>query len=327
MMHKLLERQLRQARRASATGELDLDGLLALVDAAYAETDRERSYTTRAHKVMREEHAELVQRQLQATEALARIGAEKAEADRARIAAEAELLKQERLSLLGQLTASVAHELRNPLGTIRNTVQAIYEAARAHGLAIDRQMARVERTIDRCDGIIADLLDYAGTREIAPQPQELDAWLGGLLDKQTIPERITLERRLAAPGAIVPIDAERLGCAIANLIENAAEAIAATPDLAARRIIVSTHKGSSATGGKAEIVIADTGPGMPQEVLARAFEPLFSTRAFGTGLGLPTVKRIVEQHGGELAIGSAPGRGTRVQIRLPAVAAKGSRAA
>lgn len=326
-MHKLLERQLRQARRASASGELDIDALLALIDAAYAEADRERSYTTRAHKLMREEHAELVERQLHATEAIARIGAEKAEAERARIAAEAELLKQERLSLLGQLTASVAHELRNPLGTVRNTVQAIYEAARGHGLEIDRQIARVERTIDRCDGIIADLLDYAGTREIAPLPLELDAWLGGLLDKQKIPERITLERRLAAPGTIVPIDAKRLGCAISNLIENAAEAIADASDLAERRIIASTHKSSSAIGHKAEIVIADTGPGMPQEVLARAFEPLFSTRAFGTGLGLPTAKRIVEQHGGELAIGSVPGRGTRVQIRLPAMAAKGSRAA
>jgi signal transduction histidine kinase len=326
-MHKLLERQLRQARRASASGELDLDALLALVDAAYAEADRERSYTTRAHRVMREEQADLLKRQLENTQAIVRIEAEKAEADRARIAAEAELLKQERLSLLGQLTASVAHELRNPLGTIRNTVQTIYETARAHGLEIDRQMERVERTIDRCDGIIADLLDYAGTREIAPMPLELDPWLGSLLDKQKIPERITLERRLAAPGTIVPIDTERLGCAIANLIENAADAIAATPDLAERRIIASTHKGSSATGGKAEIVIADTGPGMKQEVLVRALEPLFSTRAFGTGLGLPTVKRIVEQHGGELAIGSAPGRGTRVQIRLPAITAKDSRAA
>ncbi|HKT18473.1 MAG TPA: ATP-binding protein [Stellaceae bacterium] len=326
-MHKLLERQLRQARRGSASGELDIDALLALVDLAYAEADRERSYTTRAHRVMHEEQADLLKRQLQNTQAIVRIEAEKAEAERARVAAEAELLKQERMSLLGQLTASVAHELRNPLSTIRNTMHAVHEAARAQGLAIDRQLARVERTIDRCDGIIADLLDYAGTRELDPTPLALDPWLGDVLDKEKPPEHIALKRRLAAPGTIVPIDAERLRCAIANLIENAAEAMGDAPDLAERRITVSTYATTNAPAPFAEIVVADTGPGMPQEVLARVFDPLYSTRAFGTGLGLPTAKRIVEQHGGDLSIGSAPGSGTRVRIRLPTVAAKDSRAA
>ncbi len=326
-MHKLLERQLKQVRRASASGALDLDALLALVDAAYTEADRERSYTNHAHKVMREEQADLLKRQLQTTEAIARMGAEKAEAERARIAAEAELLKQERLSLLGQLTASVAHELRNPLSTIRNTIHAIYQAAQKKGFQIDRQMARVERTIDRCDGIIDDLLDYAGTRELNPAPLGLDTWLGEILDAEKVPERITVERRFAAQSVLVPIDSERLRCAIANLIENAAEAMLDAPDLAERRITVSTHAAATPTGAMAEIVIADTGPGMPADVLARAFEPLFSTRAFGTGLGLPTVKRIIEQHDGDMVIGSVPGAGTRVQIRLPTAAAKNSQAA
>src|SRR5579862_5305342 len=113
-MHKILQRQLKQARQASATGELDVELLLQLIDAAYAEVDRERRYTAHAHQVMRDEQAELLKRQMQSTEKLAHIAAEKAEAERARAAAEAELLEQERLSLLGQLTASVAHELRNP---------------------------------------------------------------------------------------------------------------------------------------------------------------------------------------------------------------------
>ena len=213
--------------------------------------------------------------------------------------------------------ASVAHELRNPLSTIRNTLNAIHQIAREKGVAIDRQMSRIERTIDRCDGIIDDLLDYAGSPDLNPSPLSLDTWLGEVLDKQRLPDSITLERRMAAPGAMVPIDAERLRLAIGNLIENAAEAIVDAPDLAERRITVSTHMGASA-----EIVIADTGPGMSESILARAFEPLFSTRAFGTGLGLPTVKLIVEQHGGDIVIGSTPGAGTRVQIRLPTAASK-----
>jgi signal transduction histidine kinase len=253
---------------------------------------------------------------------MARIAAEKSEAERARAVAEAELLKQERLSLLGRLMASVAHELRNPLSTIRNTLNAIGEIAREKGVSVDRQMTRIERTIDRCDGIIDDLLDYAGSRELSPTRLALDTWLGEVLDRQKLPASITLERRLAAAGAVVPIDAERMRLAITNLIENAAEAIVDAPDLKERRITISTYLGT-----RVEIVIADTGPGMSESVLARVFEPLFSTRAFGTGLGLPTVKRIVEQHGGDMAISSVPGAGTRVQIRLPSAASKSSAAA
>lgn len=326
-MHKLLQRQIKQAREAGATDEIDLDALLALVDAAYNEADRERSYTTRAHQVMREEQADLLKRQLETREAMALIAAEKAEAERARIAAEAELLKGERLSLLGQLTASVAHEMRNPLSTIRNTLQAIRHVAEGKGVEIGRQMARIERTIDRCDGIIDDLLDYAGSRELHPAPVSLDTWLGEVLADQTIPASIAVERRFGASGGVVSIDSDRVRCAIANLIENAAEAIVDSPDLAERRITISTHAAASQSGAKAEIVIADTGPGMSEDVLARIFEPLFSTRAFGTGLGLPTVKRIIEQHGGDMVIGSVLGAGTRVQIRIPTASASRSAAA
>jgi signal transduction histidine kinase len=325
-MHKLLQRQLKQARQAKPGGELDLDAFVALVDAAYNEADRERSYTTRAHQVMREEQADLLKRQLETREAMALIAAEKADAERARIAAEAELLKRERLSLLGQLTASVAHELRNPLSTIRNTLHAIRQVTQEKGVDIGRPMARAERTIDRCDGIIDDLLDYAGSRELNLLPMALDTWLAEVLADAKLPAGITIERRLGAAGAAVPIDSERLRCAIGNLIENAAEAIVDAPQLAERRITVSTHAPASG-GARAEIVIADTGPGMPEDVLARAFEPLFSTRAFGTGLGLPTVKRIIEQHGGDMVIGSVLGAGTRVQIRLPLAAQASSAAA
>jgi signal transduction histidine kinase len=309
-MHKLLQRQLKQARQASAAGELDVELLLELVDAAYAEVDRERRYTAHAHQVMRDEQEQLLKRQTQAT-------GELAEAERARAAAEAELLEQERLSLLGQLTASVAHELRNPLSTIRNTIHTIHQTAREKGLEIDRQMTRVQRTIDRCDGIIDDLLDYAGTSVLHPVPIPLDAWLGRVLDEQKLPPSIVLERRLAAGAVVVPLDPQRLRCAVTNVIENAAEAMVDAPDLAERRISIATEIGAIAA-----IVITDTGPGMTPDVLARVFEPLFSTRGFGTGLGLPTVKHIVEQHGGTVVVESSFGAGTRVEIRLPLVPPK-----
>ena len=316
-MHKLLQRQLRQARQAGAQGPLDLDALLALVDAAYGEIDRERRFTAHAHQVLRDEYAALTGKQLEIHTAMARVEAEKAEAERARAAVEAQLLKRERLSLLGRLTASVAHELRNPLSTIRNTLYAVGEATVAGGLDLTRQMRRLHRTIDRCDGIITDLLDYAGTRELVASPARLDPWLDELLSGQRVPENVAVERLLAAPGAVVSIDHDRLHCAIVKVFENAIEALVETPGLAERRVTVST-----AIREGAEIVIADTGPGIEPNILPRVFEPLFSTRSFGTGLGLATAKQIVENHGGDITIGRSAEGGTCVIIRLPLAVAR-----
>jgi signal transduction histidine kinase len=147
----------------------------------------------------------------------------------------------------------------------------------------------------------------------------LDAWLSELLDGQRLPAGIVLERRLGAPGAFVPLDRGRVQRVIGNVIENAAQAIEEAGS-AERRIIVTTRSSDTA-----RIMIEDTGPGMPPDVLAKAFEPLFSTKSFGTGLGLATVRQLVQQHGGTVRIDSEPGRGTRVEIALPY--ASGSRLA
>src|SRR5579875_697198 len=313
-MHKLLQRQVRQAHQADPHGPLDLDALLSLVDAAYHEIDRERRFTAHAHQVLRDEYATPTEKPIATHAAMALIEAQKAEAERARAAAEAELLKQERLSLLGRLTASLAHELRNPLSTMRNTLHAIGEATLAHRLDVSRQMRRLHRTIDRCDGIIGDLLDYAGSRELMALPTRLDPWLAEVVSDQRVPERIIVERNFAAPAAVVSIDPDRLRCAIVKVFENALEALVETPDIRERRITV-----SSSVGERAEIVVADTGPGVDAEVLPRVFEPLFSTRSFGTGLGLATAKQIIENHGGDIAIGCGAEGGARVVIRLPLV--------
>ena len=314
-MHKLLQRQLRQAQQASSDGKLDLDTLLSLVGTAYDEIDRERRFTAHAHQVLRDEYSALTERQL-------KIEAEKSEAERARAAIEVELLQQERLSLLGRLTSSLAHELRNPLSTIRNTVHAIGEAATMKGLDIARQMSRAYRAVDRCDGIIGDLLDYAGSRDPVPSPIRLDPWLEQVLNDQKMPELVAIEYGLSAPCAVVLIDPDRMRSAVVKVFENAIEALVETPDLAERRIIVST-----AIGEQVEIAIADTGPGIPPDILPRVFEPLFSTRSFGTGLGLATARQIVENHSGDITIAGGAEGGTRVVIRLPLGAAKSVAAA
>jgi signal transduction histidine kinase len=284
-MHKLLQRQLRQAREGRAEGETDLTALVALVDAAYDEVDRERRIMAHAYQVMRDEHAALA----------------------------AEILKKERLSSLGQLTATVAHELRNPLSAIRNSLHALRELTEGSGLPLERAMKRIERSIERSDGIIADLLEYARVRTLARSEVTLDAWLGEVLDEQKLPANIRLERKLGAGATVVAIDADRFRRVVINLVENAAQALVASgeqcPD---KRIRVETS-----AADMAEIIVADSGPGIPPEILPRIFEPLFSTKSFGTGLGLPTAKQIVEQHHGTIALANAPAGGTAARIRLP----------
>jgi len=217
---------------------------------------------------------------------------------------------------VGQLTATVAHELRNPLSSIRNCAYTLREMV-GGSAGLERPVARIERSITRCDRIIADLLDFTRMRELQLSSIALDDWLAELLAEQKLPDGIALVRNFAAPGRQLDFDGDRMRQVIVNLIENAAQAMdsqaEADPSSRERRITVSTR----ASGEFFDIAIEDTGPGMSAEVLAKVFEPLFSTKAFGTGLGLPTVKQIVEQHGGTVTISSEEGKGTSVRIRLP----------
>jgi PAS domain S-box-containing protein len=227
-----------------------------------------------------------------------------------------ELLRKERLATLGQLTATVSHELRNPLGVIRNTMFTIAETAQANGLKLERAFGRIERSIGRCDTIITDLLDYTRIRQLRREKFPLDSWLAEVLDEQQIPQRIALVREFAAGDTIVSVDADRLRRVIINLVENAAQAIEGDREesnSAPPRICVRTRMAID----RVEIEIEDSGPGIPPDIFKRIFEPLFSTKGFGVGLGLPTVKQIMEHHGGNIEMSSEPGRGTRALIWLP----------
>lgn len=228
-----------------------------------------------------------------------------------------ELLRKERLATLGQLTATVSHELRNPLGVIRNTMFTIAEAAQANGWQLERAVGRIDRSIGRCDTIITDLLDYTRIRQLQREKFPLDTWLAEVLDEQKIPDRIALVREFGAGDPVVSVDADRLRRVIINLVDNAAQAIEGDRDGKANsappRITIRTR----VTPERVEVEITDTGPGIPPDVFKRIFEPLFSTKGFGVGLGLPTVKQIMEHHGGDIEMTSTPGRGTRALVWLP----------
>jgi PAS domain S-box-containing protein len=231
------------------------------------------------------------------------------------------VVQQERRATLDQLTATVSHELRNPLSAIRNSLYVIAQTARMGNLAIERPVDRINRSIQRCESIIAQLVEYSQIRSLKRRSVALDKWLADVLDEQTLPASITLERAFGAGGEIVSCDADHLHRVVFALIENAVQAIERAetdqPSGRAHRVTVT----SRLSGDRAEIEVADNGPGIAPQVLQRIFEPLFSTKAFGIGLGLALARQILDYHGGGIDVVNAPGQGVRAILWLPRAAA------
>lgn len=231
-------------------------------------------------------------------------------------AAQEQLVRKERLATVGQLVATVSHELRSPIVAIRNSFLAIADLTRSAGVDAEAPMARAQHSVDRCEGIIGELLDYSRCGPLNLSATNVDAWLGQVLDELSVPDGITVHREFDTNGAAVPLDAEQLRRVVCNLYDNACQAMldhAAGYDNIERRLTIRTGVDSS----RLLIEFADTGPGIPEGVLPSVFEPLFTTKSSNVGLGLSTVKRIVEQHRGTVEITSGDIRCTRVQVSIP----------
>lgn len=230
--------------------------------------------------------------------------------------AQEELVRNERLAALGQLTGTVSHELRNPLGAMRTSAAVVKQLAPDDNPMLGKAVAIVERSITRCDDIISDLLEYSRVRELSREPVAIDDWVAEVLEEYNLPPTVTLNRELNS-GVQVTVDDGRLHRVVINLLQNACQAMTAdndqTGDSPKRQLTVTTRENDD----RVEIAVADTGPGMPQETLDKIFEPLFSTKAFGVGLGLTIVRQIMEQHGGGVGIASTDGVGTEVVLWLP----------
>jgi len=230
---------------------------------------------------------------------------------------EAEVLRQERLATLGQLTATVSHELRNPLGVIRTSAFIAKEGTLDANPRVQRALDRIDRSVVRCDRIIGELLDFTRISSLNPEPTALDSWLESTLSEQALPSEVELRRDFNMAGIDITVDRDRFRRAVINVFDNACQAMtdpASGKDVDTRHILTVTTR---ALDDRVEIVFEDNGPGIPADVRPMVFEPLFSTKGFGVGLGLPTVKQIMKQHGGDIDIDSVPGQGARVRLWLP----------
>ncbi|MEE8456073.1 MAG: ATP-binding protein, partial [Limibaculum sp.] len=240
---------------------------------------------------------------------------------------ESELLRRERLATLGQLTATVSHELRNPLGVVRTSVFILRDSLKDVAPRVGRSLERIERSVVRCDRIIDELLDFTRIAELEPVPTPIGDWLAGVLDEQALPEGIVLRRDFELPGTTIAFDRDRLRRAVINVFENACQAMLGEgkPGPAADEHVLRVC--TQARAGRVEVAFEDQGPGIPTEVYGRIFEPLFSTKGFGVGLGLSVVKQIMEQHGGGIEVETEIGRGTTVRLWLdPGADMKGAAA-
>ena len=225
---------------------------------------------------------------------------------------EEQLRRAERLSALGELSAILAHEIRNPLASIRGTAEILMEdrtSAESRGEFLDILV----KESDRLNRVVEDFLKMARPEPMRKKACDINEELRNmvtLLSAQARQSKVTLQ---LSPSVLPPFlgDGEKLRQAFMNIILNAIQASPAGG-------VVAVCTGGDAAGGRIEIRFTDSGPGVSAQTRKEIFEPFFTTKGTGTGLGLPITKKIIEGHGGTIDVESEPGHGATFRVILPA---------
>jgi len=228
-----------------------------------------------------------------------------------------QLVRSERLAAIGQLAGGVGHELRNPLGAIKNAVYYVKGKVVKSELAqkeprVTEFLDIVDEEVNASNKIINDLLGFSRVGKPAVSLTRVKKVIEDALSRIPVPENIELTKRLDADLTEIEIDSDQIQQVLVNIVTNAAQAM---PEGGKLTI------GVREKGGFLEMGITDTGGGIPEEVRNKIFEPLFTTRAKGIGLGLAVCKSIIDRHGGHIEVKSKVGEGTTFNIKLPLKAA------
>ncbi|HEO70816.1 MAG TPA: HAMP domain-containing sensor histidine kinase [Candidatus Hydrogenedentes bacterium] len=226
---------------------------------------------------------------------------------------EAKLRQAQRVSALGNLAAGVAHDLRNPLNTIKLLVSHAADSIPAQEASAGalKQLSTVGNEVRRIEEIVSGFLSLAKERELQPEPIRVDSLLEEclrLVSKDAERRKVLLSAELRAGDATLMLDPKLWTRAILNVLLNALDAC---PEGARVRLF------SRATDSMCEIEVRDSGVGLSKEVAERAFDPYYTTKDTGTGLGLSVTRGIVEEHGGSITLSGAEGEGCQVLIALP----------
>ena len=220
----------------------------------------------------------------------------------------------ERLAELGSMTSGLAHEIKNPLSTIGLNIQLLAESLGEFEIEADerdrlqRRVGSLGREIERLKDILTDFLDFAGEKKLDPKPTDLNAMVGELADSfhpQAERQSVRLYVTPASESVVANVDGPLIKQAVLNLLLNALQAMGEPDgDGATREIYLRTEIAVDGEHREARLRVADTGQGMDAQTKASIFKPYFTTKSGGTGLGLPTSRRIVEEHGGRMCLKS-----------------------
>ena len=224
-------------------------------------------------------------------------------------ALESRMRQADRLATLGRMAANIAHEIRNPLASMTGAIEVLVGAERPPEMR-ERLASIVLRESGRLNEIIKGFLEYARPAPLVPAATEVAECLDEILvliEHRAAPGSLKIVREFSSP-LIVTVDPQQFRQAIWNLCLNAVQAM---PEGGELRVGASVHD------GRLEVRVTDTGEGITTEDLPHVFEPFFSTKDQGTGLGLALVHRIVQDHGGDVEVQSVPGAGTTFVVSLP----------
>jgi signal transduction histidine kinase len=230
--------------------------------------------------------------------------------------AQAQLVQSEKLASIGEMSAAVAHGLRNPLASLRAAAQLVQRHPDAPGTA--ENLTAILEEVDRLDRRISHLLSFSRPAPFHPLRETVSRLVEGLLPtfKEQLKERgIQLDLELPPGLPEIQVDPMQIEQALQEIVTNAVDAV---PNGGRLRIAASLAEDGTGGPDQVSIEITDSGNGIPPQVLPSVCEPFFTTRREGTGLGLAIAKRYVEQNQGRLDITSRPGE-TTVRVRLPAV--------
>jgi len=240
-------------------------------------------------------------------------------------AQEAAIRQYDKMQTVGNLAAGIAHELRNPLTSIK-TLSELVPLKRDNDRFIQEFKEIVPAEISRMDQLITDLLDYA--RPKAPEPREIDLIsLVENLERLVRPRieggKVTISHSLEA--LHVYADPNQLKQILLNLILNSLDAIMGMDERSEGLGRIDISSLLIGDRGVVKLVVTDNGPGMSEDEAARAFEPFVTSKRSGYGLGLPMVEQLIRENNGTISVDSTPGIGTRVVMELPAFEERGSR--
>lgn len=224
-----------------------------------------------------------------------------------------EIERSQRLASIGKLAAGIAHEIRNPLSSIKGF--ATYFGERYRSVPEDKKIAEIMvQEVDRLNRVIGQLLEFARPLAVQKKPTSLQGLIRHslkMIEGQARTKKIEIKRNLSNHSKDVMVDPDRINQVLLNLFLNAVEAMEGGGRL---DVDLSWDEVSQ----QAKVIISDTGVGIKKEDLVHVFDPYFTTKQSGTGLGLAIVHKIIESHKGEVRVESEAGRGTRVMVILPA---------